>query len=502
MAPRTPVIVGVAQATWRDGGSPDPVAMMAQVVTAAAADAGPGEALLRRAQTIAAVDTVSRRWADPAALVAQHLSLITPRETVRSSLGGDAPHQLVGDLAAAIARGDVDAGIIVGVEALATLARALKAGTEPDGWPPLDDGAAPNRIVGQDRAGSSDVENAVGLIAPMMMYPLFEQSLWARDAPGMDTSAYQLRLGGLAARFNAVAQTNPYAWSPAPLTAEQIATPSPANRQVTLPYPKLLNSNIQTDQAAALILCSVETAQALGISSDLWVFVHGHAVAHDHWHVTERDDLSSSPAIRLTAQAALAAAGARIDDVAHLDVYSCFPSAVQIGARELGLDPFTADRDLTVTGGLTFAGGPGNNYVTHSIAAMVQRLREHPDDLGLVTAVGWYLTKHGVGVYGARPPRQPFASTSVQPQVDALPRRTVMPDYDGPATAEAACVIYERDGSPSMAILTALTEDGIRVLGSSTEPAVLTEMIDGPVAGRLTHLRAGGGFDLRDASAS
>ena len=144
---------------------------------------------------------------------------------------------------------------------------------------------------------------------------------------------------------------------------------------MSLPYTKLLNSNIQTDQAAALILCSVETARALGVPRDRWVFPHAAAHAYDHWHVSERADLRSSPAIRHAGAAALAHAGTAIDEIDRFDIYSCFPSAVQISCAELGLDAFGDERPLTVTGGLTFAGGPGNNYVTHSIAAMAERLR-------------------------------------------------------------------------------------------------------------------------------
>ena len=172
--------------------------------------------------------------------------------------------------------------------------------------------------------------------------------------------------------------------------------------------------------------------------------------------MTEREDLHSSPAIRFAARAALDATGAGIDDVAHLDVYSCFPSAVQIGCRELGIDPFADTRPLTVTGGLTFAGGPGNNYVTHAIAALVERLREDPDALGLSTAVGWYLTKHAVGVYGAREPRGPFVAAHVQDEVDATPRRESGAGVAGTAEAESVSIVYSRDGEPTVGALTAL----------------------------------------------
>src|SRR5687767_12259581 len=152
-------------------------------------------------------------------------------------------------------------------------------------------------------------------------------------------------------------------------------------------------------------MCSVEAAEAAGVSSDQWVFPLGGADAHDHWFVSERDNLHSSPAIAACGRAALALAGVSIDDITHVDLYSCFPSAVQIGAAALGL---AIDRQLTLTGGLTFGGGPGNNYVTHSIAALVEKLRSDPGSLGLVNANGWYVTKHAVGVYGTQPSAQGF----------------------------------------------------------------------------------------------
>ena len=490
--PRTPVIVGVAQRTWRDGDAPDPIEMCAETIGAAAADAGAGAALLRRCASIGVVDIASRRWSDPAALVAARLGL-TPAETLRTELGGDGPLLLLSDMAARIAAGDLDAGVICGAEALATLARAMRAGTEP-GWTPLDDGAAPTRVLGRPDAPSSELELAANLIAPVVVYPLFEHALWARSGLGLD--AHRARLGELWAGFSQVAAGNPHAWSPQARSAAEIATPGPDNRLVTLPYTKLLNSNIQTDQAAAVIVCSVQAARDAGVPADRWVFPRATAHAHDHWLVSERDDLGASPAIRLAGDRALRHAGAAIGDVAALDIYSCFPSAVQIACRELGIDPFADPRALTVTGGLTFAGGPGNNYVTHALAAMTERLRGAPGDLGLLNAVGWYLTKHAVAVLGAAPPEKGFAALSVQPEVDAAPRRSVAAGYTGPATGETASVVFDREGAPAVASITALLPDGRRVLAKSDEPGVLSGLLETPLTGRPVTLTAAGAFAL------
>jgi acetyl-CoA C-acetyltransferase len=487
--PRHPVIVGVAQATWPGGDAPSPIEMCAEVVAAAARDAGAGDALLARARTLAVVDIASRRWNDPGALIARRLG-IDPGVTIRSSVGGDSPQVLVSRLATRIAQGELDVAIVCGAEALATVGRALRSERELP-WEPVDEGAAPTEVVGTDRTPANPEETDAGLIAPILMYPLFENALWGLEGTTLDE--HRARLGELWAGFSRVAASNPYAWSPQERSAAEIATPSADNRLVTLPYTKLLNSNIQTDQAAALILCSDAVARDLGIDRDRWVYPHAAGHAYDHWFVSERENLHSSPAIRFAARAALEAAGAGIDEIAHLDVYSCFPSAVQISCRELGIDPFAETRPLTVTGGLTFAGGPGNNYVTHAIATLVERLREDPGALGLTTAVGWYLTKHAVGIYGSAQPRAPFTAADVQAQVDATPTRASGAGVAGTATGESATLAYSREGEPAVGALTALLPDGRRAIAKVTDPGVLAALCEAPVTGREVVLDGVGG---------
>jgi acetyl-CoA C-acetyltransferase len=166
---------------------------------------------------------------------------------------------------------------------------------------------------------------------------------------------------------------------------------------------------------------------------------------------------------------------------------------VQFGAEALG---FGLDRQLTVTGGLTFAGGPGNNYVTHSIASMVDVLRADPESLGLVTALGWYATKHSLGLYSTRPPATPFRARSVQDEVDALPRREIVADHDGPATVESFTVMHERDGSPSLAIVACLTPDGGRTWANSTDPSLMTSLLTEDLFGREAKLSTGGAIQV------
>ena len=232
------------------------------------------------------------------------------------------------------------------------------------------------------------------------------------------------------------------------MTPEQIATVTPDNRIVGLPYRKLMNANNDVDMAAAIVMCSAERAQALGITRDRWVFPHAGTDCHEHPYVSNRWSLADTPAIRIGGRQALALAGVGIDDVAIVDLYSCFPSAVRLGAASLGLD-LTAQ--LTRTGGLSFAGGPWNNYAMHAIATIVGELRDRPTERALVWANGGYLTKHSFGIYAATPPPSGFRHDHPQQEIDGLPVRPLADDDDVRAAAveiEAYTVMHDRGGTP------------------------------------------------------
>jgi acetyl-CoA C-acetyltransferase len=480
--PRTPVIVGAGQALHRGAPgdeAPEPVALIAAALREAGADSGTGERLLRGADSVRCVPTIGWRYADAAALVASELGA-RPRETVQSAaIGGDGPQLLVNDTAREIAAGRLDVALLGGGEAVAGLRAAELAGHPPP-WRRQDEGARPTRTVGEDRAPVNEAEAAAGLAPPVFMYALIESAV--RAASGASADAHLARIAALWSRFSAVAAENPHAWIARAHTPEQIATPSPGNRLVSSPYTKLLTANIRVDMAAGLILASAGAARAAGVPRDRWVFVHAGAQAQDEWHVSERAQLAASPAIRAAGRDALRHAGVAIDEVAHVDLYSCFPAAVEIAAGELGLAIDDPGRPLTVTGGLTFAGGPGNDYSTHAIASLVPLLRADPDSYGLATALGWYLTKHAVGVYSARPPQRPFASIDSRPQQP--PPRRAHGDYEGAATIEACTVPYRRDGSPEAAVVSALTPNGDRALVRTEDREVVDAILAGDPVGR------------------
>jgi len=299
------------------------------------------------------------------------------------------------------------------------------------------------------------------------------------------------------ARFAAASGSRAAAWSQKAWSAEEIRSPSAANRMVTYPYTKLMNANIFTDQAAALLVCSPETARAAGVPEDRLVHLHAGADGADRQFFTERWSLAESPGLRATAADALAAAGVGVDDIARFDLYSCFPSAVQMAMKELALaGPARGDdRPLTVTGGLSFFGGPGNNYVSHSVAAMVDACRADPGSLGLVTGLGYYLTKHSAGIYSTTPPERGYVRadpSTTNERIEATPARRPAGAYAGPATVEATVVQYNREGDPALAVLAALTPDGGRALANSTDPSAMASMVTEEWAGRSVELTTDG----------
>jgi acetyl-CoA C-acetyltransferase len=495
--PRTPVLVGEGQLLRHPTPADDlaaldePVDMMAEALHLAAAGR---DALLKRADAIFTVELLSWRYANAAQLLADRLGA-APRRLARSAVGGNSPQLLVNEAAGAIQRGELDVALIAGAEAVYTRLLVRKTQTHLP-WSTPDLEATAPEVIGTDQPGVSDAEMARSLMLPVQVYPIFENAL--RAAAGRSSADHLQFISRLWARFSEVAATNPYAWSAVARTAAEIATVTADNRMIGYPYPKLLNANIQTDQAAALIVCSAEAAGAAGVPEDDWVFVHAGAAAHDHWFVSERWSLAESPAIKRAGAAALGLASVGPDDLDYVDLYSCFPSAVEMGAHALGLRLDERDRPLTVTGGLAYAGGPGNNYVTHSIATLAGRLRADPGAVGLVTALGWYTTKHAVGVYASTPPSGGFhqAGPEIQAEVDALPRRVAVADHEGPVTIESFTVMHERDNSPALGIVACLLPGGERAWGNTTDSDTLAELMSTDVIGAAATLHTGGGISV------
>ncbi|WP_067650582.1 acetyl-CoA acetyltransferase [Nocardia harenae] len=465
--PRTPVIIGVGQVAERiddpEYRGLSPVDLGVAAARAAVADAGAEPETL-----IAAIDTLAttRQFEDsvpgaPAPLgksakypvsVARRLGA-APRRTILEVAGGQSPQHLVTEFARAIAAGESDVVLLAGAEAISTIRHLAAAETKPD-FTDDPDGDYEDRGFGL--AGLTSLEQAAhGLTTAPVQYALLENA--RRAARGESREKYDAAMGALFAPFTAVAAANPLSAAPQRRSAEELVTRTERNRPIADPYPRFLVARDQVNQAAAVLLTSVRTAERLGVDPARWVFLHGQADLRER-PLLERAELGSAPSAVAAVEHALAVAGVSLSDIGFFDFYSCFPIAVSNITDAIGLSP-DDPRGLTLTGGLPFFGGAGNNYSMHAIAEAVGRVRGAPGSRALVSANGGVLSKTSVGIYSTTPRAlRPDDSAALQRAIDAAPAPEHVRHPSGWARIEAYTVQHTR--SRRIGIVIGRLEDG------------------------------------------
>lgn len=488
--PNLPVIVGVGQLLNRTdkGADPlEPVKLMAEAAAIAETDTGV-TGLLKRAQVVAAVPTISWRYRDPGAIVAE-LHGAQEAKTWYASVGGNTPQSLMNRICSHIQSGELEVALLIGGEAGRARKEAKRHGGKPN-WTIQTDEVAPDWLDDSPFLMGDEADMARNLIMPLQLYPVFENAIWHQS--GRTLTEHVDFIGRMWSGYSQVAATNPFAWKRKAFTPEQIVDVTPDNRMVAFPYRKRMVANPSVDMASAAIICSAGKAAELGIPTDRWVFIHSASEAKDR-SVSTRWDLARSPAIAAAGRRTLEQAGVTIDEVAHLDVYSCYPSAVQVATSELGIDP---SRQLTVYGGLPFAGGPWNNPVGHAIAAMTDVLRSDPGSLGLVTANGGNIDKHAFGIYSTNPPASGFRFTSAQEQADEAPERPSVVNHEGGAVIESWSVMYDRNSEATKAHIAALTPEGERTWALNDDPDVMGLLTTTDATGLAVLVDGQGNFEL------
>jgi acetyl-CoA C-acetyltransferase len=392
---------------------------------------------------------------------------------------------LFNDACRDIARGRAEIVLVAGGEARWRHARARKLRVRVSDT--LQAGETPDVVQRPDGDLWAPLEAERGLVMPVNAYAVLENAL--RHADGQTIDAHRDEVAALWAGFSRVAADNPYAWRREPMPAAAIRDPSAQNQMLAFPYTKIHNSQWNVDQAAALILCSAEKARALGLGSEGWIFPLAGTESNQIVPVVARAALARCPAAGIAGRRALELAGVGAGDLAHVDLYSCFPVAVRIQARELGL---ATDRPLTVTGGMAFAGGPLNNYVLQAVVRMAEILRADPKATGLVTAVSGLLTKQGVGVWSATPRQGGFRFADVTAEAAAATATCpIVAEHDGPATIASYTVLFAA-GTPIRGIAVCDLPGGGRTIATVDDSERAAAMLDGEMCGRTVRIGAGG----------
>lgn len=459
MHPRHPILVGVGQLTLRDQ-TPErhlkPVQAMNRAVQEALDDSACPE-IFPAVDAIHVVNILTWQVKNAPAELSASLG-ISPTLQEYSAPGGHAPQWMVNRVADNIAAGKSNLAIIAGCDMMSLVFKSMRSGKDVGAF---SDGIE-ILMVGNAADGTQPVEVLHGADEPVTIYPLIENALRYKQEFSIEEQRHNL--GRYGQNFSAVAAQNPHAWLPISRTAEEVVTPSATNRMIAFPYTKFLNS-CPADQAAALIMTCPETATQLGIPESKWAYLHGGQDANDEWFVGHRPDLADSPAIRHMVNDALEQSSRTLDDIHFFDLYSCFPVMPRLACHVLNI-PDDDPRPLTVTGGLSYFGGAGNNYTLHAIAETVNRCRAHPDQLGLVTGNGYYSTKHSAGIYGAQVPTTVWQRTDP----DTFQERLPLPDPlevelnpSGPITVDAYTVIFGSNGMPERGVICGRTPHNKRV---------------------------------------
>ena len=472
---RTPVLVGIGVATRREENfelSLEPMDLMLEAVRSAGDDCGSPLALAA-AQSIA----VPRgRWSysNPAGEIARAVG--APAATTVLASVGVLQQTLIGEACARIAAGEAHTTLVAGADAGYRLLRAQIAGQAPA---EREQGDAPDIFMAPQDELRHPAEKRAGLQMPVGLYAIMESAY--RASQGWSVGEHRNRIAALGERFSRIAAENPHAWQRTTADAAAIRDASPRNPMQAFPYTRSHCSSWNVDQAAALLFCSAARAAELGIPRSRWIFPLASTESNHMVAVSQRKDLAACPGAAIAGRAALDAGAVTAADLDLVDLYSCFPLAVETYAAALGL-PLT--RDLTFTGGMPFAGGPYNNYVLQATCRAAELLREGRGRTALVSCVSGVLTKQGFGLWSTSAPTAGYAlrdlTESVAKEVRTL---DVVDGYTGAAKVAGYTVLHGRGQEPRGVALVD-TPQGQRAMVTTQDPQLIERMQQEEFVGR------------------
>ena len=475
----TPVLVGIGVASRREEDferALEPIDLMQEAVNAAGVDSGCA-ATLPGVQAIA-VPRGRWRYANPAGAIARAIGA-AGAHTVLASVGV-LQQSLIGEACARIARGAAHTALVAGADAGYRLLRAQIAGRELGERVQIDQ---PDVFLSPKDELRHAVEKRAGIKMPVALYAMLESAYRAKH--GWSVADHRDRLADLGARFSQVAADNPHAWQRKPVAAATIRDASERNPMQAFPYTRLHCSTWNVDQAAALLFCSAARAQALGIARSSWIFPVASTESNHMVAVSARADLADCPGARIAGRAALEAGALDPEHLDLVELYSCFPIAVEAYAAALGL---SLERALTITGGMAFAGGPYNNYVLQATCRAAELLREGRGRNALVSSVSGVLTKQGFGLWSVDPAPSGFVNADLS---DAVAREQrvleVDEDFSGQAVVAGHTVLHGRGQAPR-ALALVDTPDMRRALVESDDAALISRLQEEEYVGRQVRI--------------
>jgi len=491
-----PVIIGVGQCMNRSNDPDDTKTAMELIDDAIrlAKKDSLAASLVQQVDMLCLVNIFSMPHGNHLAELCNRLD-IRPDKQLYTWVGATAPQWFVNQAADKIITGKAKVALICGGEAIHSKKIKAKANGIPfEQWNfPVKE----SWMAGDLRDPLTAEELKYGLTLPIHIYPLFENAL--RHHESLSIEEHRKELGEFCAEFSSIASLNDYAWFKTPKSREEIEIPSDTNPMVAFPYTRSMCSIMQVDQAAALFVTNEQTAMELGVPRDKWIYLIGSGDASDIWHVSERLNFFSSPSVKVATEKAMAQADVSLENIDFFDFYSCFPCAPRIVRNMLEIsknDP----RPLTVTGGMQYFGGPGNNYALHAICTMAEKLRHNPDSIGLVQALSWFISKHSVGIYasqGKASPKRQIPPESCQAELDKIEGPPLIDQASGDAVVETYTLFHDRSGQPIDAVIIGRLDNGARFLAKiAQDKDLLAAMMENEFIGAKGRVNFKDGFNI------
>lgn len=493
---RRPVIIGVGQSVHHPTDvkeSKSPLDMIEMAILEAEQDSGV-RSLKDKIDTLCLVNILSRSTDGLPSELSDRIGA-KPKDESYTWIGASAPQWFVNQTAEKIHAGKARLALICGGEAFySKRMKAKEKGTEAWDWNfPIKQ----PWMSGDLRDPLTSLELKYGLMLPINIYPLFENA--RRYHKGFSIEQQRRELGEFCATMSAIAAKNPYAWFKKRKTSSEIVNLSAGNRMISFPYTKFMCSIMEVDQAAAIFLTDVQTAKDLGVPQEKWIYLMGSGDAYDIWHVSERINFYSSPSVKVAAKKAMDQAGTTFENIDHLDFYSCFPCAPRITRDMLKISDDDS-RSLTVTGGMPYFGGAGNNYSLHAICKMVELLRQDPEKIGMIQALSWFISKHSIGIYSGAPRRKfkrPISSQKDQKVLDQLKGPCVIENATGKAVVETYSIFHDGEGEPKKAVIIGKLDGGKRFLANCVnDKSILNTMMKQEFIGTRGVVRTTGAINI------
>ncbi|KAL2699355.1 hypothetical protein AAEP93_009330 [Penicillium crustosum] len=501
MAPhKVPIIIGVGEVknpSRRTEDAIEPLHLMLQAIREAASDAcdSGAPAVISSVDSVKVVASSTWPYKDLPELVCEKLG-VKPSHTAYSELAGSASVQLIDDTARMIANEQIEVGVVVGGEAMASLKAFVKDGTYPPPWTAPENSQV---YYANDTDSLTGIGRTHRVGVPMHVYPMYENALrWQRGQSPLENLEESASLYG---RFAEIASKHPMAWSSgkSPKTAKEIGSITKNNRMICFPYPLLMNAFNDVNLAGACILTTTECAVRMGISRDKWIFPLGGGRAEDSKDFWDRPNFYTSQAIVSALDLCFHSSGLSKDDIELFDFYSCFPIVPKIACHHLGISCDKLPKPITLLGGLNSFGGAGANYSMHAVAEMVRQLRKlsgaHKPSNGLILANGGVMTsesaislsthgRRGNGRYPTRDNREILPASPLPPSISM--------HGEGEAIVETYTVEYDRENHPKLGhIVCRLKSNGHRLIANHGDIPTLEQLsswTEEPI-GRIGFLR-------------